>query len=58
MECPYCSNSTLRQDHRSLTNPVKDIFWCPECDRKFYRYQDTYLERPGDTRMEEYHTSG
>ena len=54
MKCPYCGRRDLRQEHRIMANPAKDIFYCLDCDRKFYRYQDTELEQVGDTRIEEY----
>ena len=49
--CPYCGGKDLKEIRRSITNPADDLLFCQVCDKKFYRYQDTNLERPGDRRI-------
>ena len=38
-------------EYRTITDPGKDIFRCPCCDIRAYRYEGTKLEIDGDPKI-------
>jgi hypothetical protein len=46
--CIKCKAEKLKCIHKSITDPRYDLFECPACEQKQYRYEGTELQRPGD----------
>lgn len=53
LTCPWCKSENWKELHRDTMNPARDEYICKSCGKKFYRYENTPLERPGDPRHKE-----